>query len=214
VIDPEISASDEECLARPPAVVHLGAGERCAVVVTLSGPGLLRARAGELPAIAALALKHAGCSSAAATAAAAPILRFTTEPQFALPAQVDTLADLDALLGWNDPREAPVLATLSPAANAAHRILYVPPDLAWFEGHFPGEPILAGVVQLRWAIAAARELMGVARGPDSIRQLKFKSPIRPGCVLDLVLSRPDGAAALAFAFKSASGEHSSGRLHY
>lgn len=211
MIDPEIPASDEECLARPPVVVRLGEGDRCAVVVSLSSPGLLRARTGELPAIASLALKHAGCSGAAASTA---ILRFTTQPQLALPAQVDALPGLDALLGWTDPHEAPVLATLSHAANAAHRVLYVPQDLPWFEGHFPGEPILAGVVQLRWAIAAARELMGVARGPDSIRQLKFKSPIRPGCVLDLVLSRPDGAAAIAFAFRSASGEHSSGRLHY
>ena len=77
-----------------------------------------------------------------------------------------------------------------------------------------GEPVLAGVVQVRWAVEIARRLMHTAGGPGSIRQLKFKSPIRPEALLDLTLTRSEGTSAIAFAFRSASGEHSSGRLHY
>ena len=30
--------------------------------------------------------------------------------------------------------------------------LEVTPDLSWFHGHFPGEPVLAGIIQTHWAV--------------------------------------------------------------
>ncbi len=110
-------------------------------------------------------------------------------------------------------REPEVLSTKL-TADTLVRVLIVQPELAWFDGHFPGDPILAGVVQIRWAIAAARELLGVTAGPAAVQQLKFKAPIRPGARLELEVRRvADGAS---FCYRSASGptavEHSSARL--
>ncbi len=211
MIEPSHPGLDEQCLARPPAVVRLGSGGRYAVVVTLSSAGLARARTEGLPAISALAMMRIGLIGAIAADA---VLRFTTQAALELPSRVDDPATLDALLGWTDPRDPPLVATLTHSANAAHQVLNVPQDLLWFAGHFPGEPVLAGVVQVRWAVEIARRLMHTAGGPGSIRQLKFKSPIRPEALLDLTLTRSEGTSAIAFAFRSASGEHSSGRLHY
>jgi 3-hydroxymyristoyl/3-hydroxydecanoyl-(acyl carrier protein) dehydratase len=107
------------------------------------------------------------------------------------------------------PREPEALSTTLTAEGLV-RLLIVQPELAWFEGHFPDEPILAGVVQIRWAIAAARELLGVTAGPTAIVQLKFKAPIRPNARLELEIRRvADGAS---FCYRSATGEHSSARL--
>jgi len=92
--------------------------------------------------------------------------------------------------------------------------LAFPPGLPWFRGHFPGDPLLPGVVQLKLAIEAARELGPRYHGPRSIQQLKFKSPIRPGATVELRLAVTAGGAAVTFVFASEAGEHSSGRLEY
>ncbi|MCC7461671.1 MAG: hypothetical protein IT480_04320 [Gammaproteobacteria bacterium] len=201
----------EDCLCHPPTVVRIGTGDRHAAVVALSSTGLVRARAEGLQAITALAMARTALIDAAA---ADTLVRFTTQAAIALPSQVDQSSTLDALLGRADWRDPLVVATLMPSTHTVHQILHVPHDLGWFVGHFPGEPVLPGVVQLRWAVAAAGRLLGMAAGPGSIRQLKFKSPIRPGCLLDLALTRTVDVAVVTFAFRSASGEHSCGRLHY
>lgn len=54
------------------------------------------------------------------------------------------------------------------------------------DGHFPGRPILPGVVLLDAAIAAT----GLA-GPLRIEQVKFLQPCTPGLALSLHLERSD-----------------------
>jgi 3-hydroxymyristoyl/3-hydroxydecanoyl-(acyl carrier protein) dehydratase len=113
-------------------------------------------------------------------------------------------------------REDPVVLreTLSPDRLEAE--LQVPGDLRWFQGHFPGQPVLPGVVQLGWAIRHAAALAGQCAGPGAvvtgIRQLKFKAVITPDTVLTLEVFRDGAAGGLRFCFRSAAGEHSSGLL--
>jgi len=38
--------------------------------------------------------------------------------------------------------------------SSAELDLVVPTDLTYFDGHFVGAPVVAGVVQVKWAIAA------------------------------------------------------------
>jgi len=66
----------------------------------------------------------------------------------------------------------------------------VPPDLPYFNGHFPGFAILSGVAQLHEFVLPRVE----ARFPDlpelrRIRRLKFRRPIRPGDQIALHLER-------------------------
>jgi 3-hydroxymyristoyl/3-hydroxydecanoyl-(acyl carrier protein) dehydratase len=86
-------------------------------------------------------------------------------------------------------------------------------DLGWFEGHFPTEAILAGVVQLHWAVEAAKRLRESQLLPLSMRQLKFKAPIRPGVVLDLKVEQVS-ADEVRFSYESEQGVHSSGSFLY
>jgi 3-hydroxymyristoyl/3-hydroxydecanoyl-(acyl carrier protein) dehydratase len=67
--------------------------------------------------------------------------------------------------------------------------LDVPTDLVWFDGHFPGDPILPGVAQIGWAIAFAREHFGLDTDPHEIDRVKFLHTARPGARLELKLMR-------------------------
>ena len=46
-------------------------------------------------------------------------------------------------------------------------------------GHFPGQPIVPGVLILDEVAARARALLGAADGPRRIPQVKFVAPLRP-----------------------------------
>lgn len=70
--------------------------------------------------------------------------------------------------------------------------LEVPAGLAWFDGHFPHEPILPGVAQVGWAIGHAREQFGLDRDPSRIDRVKFLRTTGPGASLELDLARDGG----------------------
>jgi 3-hydroxymyristoyl/3-hydroxydecanoyl-(acyl carrier protein) dehydratase len=91
--------------------------------------------------------------------------------------------------------------------------LAVGPDLDCFRGHFPGMPVLPGVVQLDWAIAAARDYFGLDASPMDIRRLKFKSVLTPPAEVDLVLAKT-GPTTVQFSFSAGDVAYSEGRLHF
>lgn len=56
----------------------------------------------------------------------------------------------------------------------------ISPDLVFFEGHFPGNPILPGVIQLeRLVLPQVRLKWPDLGGVRVIRRIKFKNPVRP-----------------------------------
>ncbi|KES18254.1 FabA-like domain protein [Gilliamella apicola SCGC AB-598-I20] len=63
----------------------------------------------------------------------------------------------------------------------------IPPDLFWFKGHFPTQPLLPGVTQLNWVIDYARKLFNPNLSIASIEVIKFQSPILPNDNLKLTL---------------------------
>jgi 3-hydroxyacyl-[acyl-carrier-protein] dehydratase len=79
--------------------------------------------------------------------------------------------------------------------------LEIAADHPAFAGHFPGAPIVPGVVLLDETLRALASLCGVPLGCCTIREAKFKSALRPGEPLALEASRrADGA--LAFVLSS------------
>ncbi|BCF87693.1 AMP-binding protein [Paraburkholderia largidicola] len=95
-----------------------------------------------------------------------------------------------------------------------HYELRVPPTLAHFEGHFPGLPILPGVVQLDWAIRLAAAHVTGVREIESVDRLKFTAPVMPGAVLDLKLSHDAARRRVQFAFRIDGRDSSSGVIVY
>jgi len=60
------------------------------------------------------------------------------------------------------------------------------PGFPGFSGHFPGFPILPGVVQVECARVAAERLWGRAFSPAGVENAKFLAPVLPG---DRLLAR-------------------------
>lgn len=104
----------------------------------------------------------------------------------------------------------PEVRASSIESDRAHYRLYLPADLVYFIGHFPDQPILPGVVQLRWAIALAQPL-GLGEDLDAMQRLKFSRPMVPGLELELQLQQGPGSL-LMFRYYDSDGDYSSGRL--
>ena len=82
----------------------------------------------------------------------------------------------------------------------------------YMEGHFDQAPVLAGVVQIEWAVRFGRELFNVGDDFRCMEALKFQKVIRPGDAVEMVLQWNRDAATLTFGFSSQAGRHSSGRI--
>jgi len=87
--------------------------------------------------------------------------------------------------------------------------LFVPRTLAHFDGHFPGFPILPGVLQIDWAVRLARQHfrqlsapLGESYGVDAF---KCRAPVLPETELVLTLECDPGRLRFAYVRFDADG---------
>lgn len=90
--------------------------------------------------------------------------------------------------------------------------LVVTPDGAWFDGHFPGHPILPGVVQIGWAAHFAQALLGSDTPPMQFERVKFRRPVGPAAQLTLSLRKVGAKVHWQFVDTSNGAVASSGLL--
>ena len=64
--------------------------------------------------------------------------------------------------------------------------LWVDPDHPAFAGHFPGAPVVPGVVLLDEALQAIASATGLPLADCELRSVKFLSPLTPGVAATLV----------------------------
>ncbi|TPV96828.1 MAG: hypothetical protein B7733_02795 [Myxococcales bacterium FL481] len=108
----------------------------------------------------------------------------------------------------------PAAAEPQEATDEVHLGIHVPTDYAWFEGHFPGYPVMAGAVQLReLVLAGLRRAWPSVTTPRSWSRLKFTQRICPGDRLVLILRRTSGGATIAFEVRRGTVSCSAGRMH-
>jgi 3-hydroxymyristoyl/3-hydroxydecanoyl-(acyl carrier protein) dehydratase len=81
-------------------------------------------------------------------------------------------------------------------------------DSLFFQGHFPGHPILPGVVALSWMLAAAERFLGRPLPAGELLNVKFQIVIEPGALLELTLA-PQTGGRLRAIIGSAAGAHAS-----
>jgi 3-hydroxymyristoyl/3-hydroxydecanoyl-(acyl carrier protein) dehydratase len=69
---------------------------------------------------------------------------------------------------------------MDPAQRTLARPLRVSPEHPSLPGHFPGRPVVPGVVLLDLVLEAAGELLGQAPEVAQLAQAKFLAPLLPG----------------------------------
>lgn len=87
----------------------------------------------------------------------------------------------------------------------------VPAGHPAFPGHFPGRPIVPGVVLLDQAILFAEKLLGAEVGRWLIGNAKFLSPVGPAETLVFSL-QPTARGAIVFTVKCGERDVASGSL--
>ena len=106
----------------------------------------------------------------------------------------------------------PIVVEQRVAPPEAELRLLIPTDLEYCRGHFTGAPVVPGVVQLKWAIEAARrhlQASGEIAGADA---LKFQRALLPGVTATLTLKWLAADGKLYFSYHSDATRFSSGRL--
>ena len=95
------------------------------------------------------------------------------------------------------------------------RRLQIPENYAWFEGHFPGYPILAAAVQLKEIVLPAiRDLRPELGAVAQMSRLKFLKRIKPADTLQLCVDWAEGSSEVAFCLRRGDTLCSSGSLSF
>ena len=85
-------------------------------------------------------------------------------------------------------------------------------DVRWFQGHFPEQAVLPGVVQVHWAAKLAKVVFSELTVFSSVKNLKFKTVILPHMNVDLVLNYNQDKKFVSFSYKQDDQVYSAGIL--
>ena len=102
-----------------------------------------------------------------------------------------------------------ILSSTADGSSATYRIR-VPPALEHFRGHFPGFPILPGIVQLDWAVRLGRRHFQGLDASTGVDNFKCLALVFPDAELTLELRREE--TGLHFRYYDAQRTYSSGKI--
>jgi 3-hydroxymyristoyl/3-hydroxydecanoyl-(acyl carrier protein) dehydratase len=125
-------------------------------------------------------------------------------PQGKLP-----IASLAALFEPRD-REATLLQETR-GEGWLERRLEVPRDLVYLDGHFDTQPVVPAVVELRWVMEAAFDLLGRVPRVSDFEVLKFPEVLRPGQSFALRVERAKPGGGFRFRLYEDERVFASGR---
>lgn len=124
-------------------------------------------------------------------------------------------ADLSADDSSREPPLLPEISTVIYADSRRTQVvldLHVTPDIAHFAGHFPGAPILPGVVQIDWAMRFARQYLALEGEFSALENLKFLGVVLPDAKLQLALVWDSSRKHLDFSYATPERKYSTGRI--
>ena len=106
----------------------------------------------------------------------------------------------------------PIVLAEQRTARRLERTLRVPPDLAAFEGHFPGTPLVAAVAQIGWVMEAAGALAGHRTRASALEGLRFRDVLRPEQELQLSLELAEAGDVVRFRLGAGERVFAAGRI--
>jgi acyl-coenzyme A synthetase/AMP-(fatty) acid ligase/3-hydroxymyristoyl/3-hydroxydecanoyl-(acyl carrier protein) dehydratase len=127
-----------------------------------------------------------------------------------------THAELAQLFSNEDLPRLPELVARQEDGDALLLSLFIPANLYYFDGHFPGRPVLPGVVQTHWAVHFGREHWGDFGDFSALEAVKFQQVVTANQTLLLRLEYQRDKGKLYFTYTSGSADepiaHASGRV--
>lgn len=100
-------------------------------------------------------------------------------------------------------------------AEPTVKSLQLAADHPVFAGHFPGRPIVPGVMLLEWVQAEIGAVLGRPPRELRVREAKFFTPLEPGQRAQLRFETPaDGATRCAFDIRRADAPVARGTLEW
>jgi len=119
--------------------------------------------------------------------------------------------DLKELFNKSSIRDPKVLDLEQVSNEKAIVTIEVGKEIVYFRGHFPGSPVLPGIVQTDWVIKFACHIFNIEKfNIQKIAQLKFNRVIQPGANLFIELIWKNNT--LTFKYYDAESAYSSGKL--
>jgi 3-hydroxymyristoyl/3-hydroxydecanoyl-(acyl carrier protein) dehydratase len=95
-------------------------------------------------------------------------------------------------------------------------ILWLQPELIYFQGHFHNFPVLPGVTELDWVIFYGQTLLNCPKVFAGMEMIKFQVPILPKSTIELTLDWVQDKQKLYFKYMGATSkddkQYSSGRI--
>jgi len=103
-------------------------------------------------------------------------------------------AEIEALLLAPRPKAPEVLEQVEADGEWTLQ-LSIPPDLAYFSGHFPVTPVLPGVVQVEWAFNLGQQLLNLPATFAGMEVLKFQHWCAPATASNCTCASTRNAAS-------------------
>lgn len=85
--------------------------------------------------------------------------------------------------------------------GARQAMVRVPVDSPWFDGHFPGRPVLPGIAQLAMVQDLIAATLPCGGRIAALRRVRFKQAVAPGANLTVVARYCEGPGAPEVAFR-------------
>lgn len=86
-------------------------------------------------------------------------------------------------------------------------------DLSYFDGHFPEQPVVPGVVQVHWVGELAQRYFA-CQGFSALKKVKFNNTILPTAALQLVLKHDQKSHQISFEYRDSGQRYSSGVISF
>jgi 3-hydroxymyristoyl/3-hydroxydecanoyl-(acyl carrier protein) dehydratase len=104
----------------------------------------------------------------------------------------------------------PQIESVDAGATTVTYRINIAPEIEHFRGHFPGFPILPGIVQLDWAVRLGRRHFPGLDDSSAVDNFKCQALVFPEARLTLELRRDD--TGLHFRYFDAQRTYSSGKI--
>jgi 3-hydroxymyristoyl/3-hydroxydecanoyl-(acyl carrier protein) dehydratase len=107
----------------------------------------------------------------------------------------------------------PTIHAVRALADGAEFDLFISPELACLDGHFPGMPVVPGVAQIDWAVKLAAQYLNLPIAGAQAFRVKFRRVIVPNSFVTLELRYSKAGRRLNFEYRSDAQLHSLGSIN-